>query len=85
MNCTEAREALLVADLTELRGETGTPLVRHVGTCPDCRRAASLIANGTAHLGSAVAYRRGAAAALVGARGGCRRVRRVAECPSVET
>jgi hypothetical protein len=57
MNCTEAREALLVADLNELRGETGTPLARHVGTCPECRRMASLIANGTAHLSSAVAYR----------------------------
>jgi hypothetical protein len=59
MNCTQAREALLVADLAELRGEAGTPLSAHVGACPDCRRAASMIADGTAHLGSTIVYRRG--------------------------
>jgi hypothetical protein len=59
MNCTQAREALLVADLAELRGETETPLVAHIGGCADCRRAASMIAGGTAHLGSAIAHRGG--------------------------
>jgi predicted anti-sigma-YlaC factor YlaD len=59
MNCTQAREALLVADLAELRGETETPLAAHIGGCSDCRRLASVIAGGTAHLGSAIAHRGG--------------------------
>ena len=41
MNCTEAREAMLVAELAELRGETETPLATHVAGCADCRRASA--------------------------------------------
>jgi hypothetical protein len=58
MNCTEAREALLVADLAELRGKAETPLGAHIGACPNCRRAASVIALGTAGLGSSIVRRR---------------------------
>jgi len=57
MNCTEAREAMLVAEPAELRGETETPLAAHVAGCADCRRASSMIAGGTTQLGLAIARR----------------------------
>jgi hypothetical protein len=40
MNCTEAREAMLVADAAELRGEGDTPLAAHVASCDACGRIA---------------------------------------------
>jgi len=57
MNCTQAREAMLVAEPAELRGETETALAIHVVGCPDCRRAAATIAGGTTQLGLAIARR----------------------------
>ena len=50
MTCTEARDALLVADMAELRGESDTPLATHVQTCAECGRVASVILRGTAGL-----------------------------------
>jgi len=47
MNCTEARDALLVADRAELRAESDTPLTTHVQTCAECRRLAAVILRGT--------------------------------------
>ena len=57
MNCTEAREAMLVADPAELRGETETALAVHVTSCADCRRAAATIVGVTTQLGLAIARR----------------------------
>jgi hypothetical protein len=57
MNCKEAREAMLVADPAELRGETETALAAHVAGCADCRRASATIVGGTAQLGLAIARR----------------------------
>ena len=57
MNCKEAREAMLVAEAAELKGETETPLAAHVASCADCRRASSIIAGGTTQLGLAIARR----------------------------
>lgn len=37
MNCREAREAMLVAEATELRGVGSTELAEHVAACDACR------------------------------------------------
>jgi hypothetical protein len=44
MNCADARDLLLEADLSELRGETETDLSRHIRSCARCRVAAEEIA-----------------------------------------
>ena len=44
MNCTQARETMLVAEPSELRGRGESPLSAHVGECDACRSlAGSLI------------------------------------------
>lgn len=43
MNCEQARERLLDADLDELRRSTQTPLSRHLQDCDDCRGMARLL------------------------------------------
>jgi hypothetical protein len=43
MTCTEARAAMLDADLDALRGAVGGPLASHLGACADCRAAADRI------------------------------------------
>ena len=50
MNCTEARDGLLVADIAELRAASDTPLAAHVQTCAECGRLAAVILRGTAGL-----------------------------------
>jgi hypothetical protein len=51
MNCHEARDAMLVADLKDLRA--GSPaLGDHLETCPRCRGLAKGIAGDTALLGA---------------------------------
>ena len=50
MNCNEARDAILVANLAELRAESDTPLATHVQACAECRRLASVILRGTTGL-----------------------------------
>lgn len=57
MNCTEAREAMLVAEAAELRGETETLLAAHIAACAGCSRAAAIIDGGTRQLGLALAGR----------------------------
>jgi predicted secreted Zn-dependent protease len=58
MNCAEARDELLVADVNDLRQTAGTPLAAHLEACADCRRLASIIVRGTAGLAVAVTSRR---------------------------
>jgi len=43
MNCSEARRAMLTADLPELRGEGDSPLALHVSTCGKCADSALYI------------------------------------------
>ena len=50
MNCSEARRALLIADLSELRGEGESPLAQHVRSCAECASAAQQILTVTAAL-----------------------------------
>lgn len=57
MNCTEARELLLEADLVELRGEGLSPLARHLASCAECRRAAAHLLDTTRLLADALESR----------------------------
>ena len=59
MNCREAHEAILEADLAALESPGSTPLGRHLQACPDCRARARAILKGEAHI--AVALARGLA------------------------
>lgn len=43
MDCRAVRDALLEADLAELRGERESDLSRHLAGCADCRAAATRI------------------------------------------
>ncbi len=43
MNCEEARELMLEADLTDLKMETGTSLSEHLRGCRKCRSSAEII------------------------------------------
>jgi anti-sigma factor RsiW len=51
MTCTDARNALLEADLAELRAGTATSLSAHLAACGDCRRLAERIVATTGALG----------------------------------
>lgn len=66
MTCDEMREALLSADLAELRGTGAGEVVEHLRQCDTCRADAARILAATAQLGAALAGRR------------LRRIRRVA-------
>ena len=44
MNCTEAREAMLVAEPVEFRAGGGSELAAHVGECEPCRSLACALA-----------------------------------------
>jgi hypothetical protein len=58
MNCNQARDAMLVAELAELRSrETSTPLSAHLAECAVCRRRAASIANQTAGVAALVRRR----------------------------
>ena len=50
MNCENARDLLLEADLTELRGEGGGALVQHLHHCSTCQSQARRILDQTAAL-----------------------------------
>jgi len=52
MDCAEARERLLEADLEELRTEGGSPLAMHLMGCTDCRKAAEAIAGAESAIAS---------------------------------
>lgn len=50
MTCTEARDAIEVADLPELRASDDAPLAEHLRECAECRRLADVVLQGTANL-----------------------------------
>jgi len=50
MICTEARAAIEVADLSELRASDTAPLTEHLRECAECRRLADVVLRGTANL-----------------------------------
>jgi hypothetical protein len=54
MTCSEARRALLSAELDELRGEGMSAVAQHVRTCADCKAAAQQILSVTAALAERV-------------------------------
>lgn len=68
VNCAEAREAMLVADLAELRGEGDTPLASHLTGCGACRAMAGAIADDTARVAAVWAARPRASAHSLGRR-----------------
>ena len=51
MNCTEARDGLLVADIVELRAASDTSLAAHVQTCAECGRLTGLATHGVGATG----------------------------------
>jgi hypothetical protein len=55
MNCTAARELLLVADAAELAGRGRAELAVHVRDCQACRAAAAAILEAERQLGQALA------------------------------
>ena len=54
MTCDVIRERILEADLAELRGETDTPLAKHLRECHACRSVAEKIVQAEADLGLAL-------------------------------
>lgn len=50
MTCTEARDTIEVADLSELRASDGSPLADHLRECAECRRLADVVLQGTGML-----------------------------------
>jgi len=56
MTCGDARQAMLTADLDELRGESGE-LAGHLRSCDDCARVALRIVDDTRRVGAAVVVR----------------------------
>ena len=57
MTCERTREALLTADLDELRGAGTGEVVEHLRQCDACRADAARILAATAQLGAALAGR----------------------------
>ncbi len=55
MTCRRVRDALLEADLSELRLEGESPLVLHLRGCPRCRAAAERILTAEEELAGALA------------------------------
>lgn len=54
LNCTQAREALLEADLARLEDGSGDTLAGHLGGCENCRSMARMILEGERGLGKAM-------------------------------
>ena len=67
MNCREAREAMLIAEREELRGEGETPLAEHVALCEACGRVGSALASDLRRLSASVARRKSKRIALIAA------------------
>jgi hypothetical protein len=57
MTCSNAREEMLVAERSTLRGTGESDLARHIGECESCRRLAAAIEHETASLAAAIALR----------------------------
>jgi len=77
MTCADARNALLEADLAELRGAGTTPLAAHLATCAACRRVAEriVVATDGLHRERIGRPRRAVDAAAAAARGEADRIR----------
>jgi hypothetical protein len=54
MKCAEARDAMLTADMDELRGDADTALARHIAACAECARIALLITEDAASMNHAL-------------------------------
>jgi hypothetical protein len=67
MNCREAREAMLVAERGELRGEGETPLAAHVASCEACGRVGIALISDLRRLSASVARRNSKRIALIAA------------------
>jgi hypothetical protein len=67
MNCAEAREAMLTADSSELRGEGDTRLAAHVASCDACRRIAAGFGADVRRLSTSIARRSARRVALIAA------------------
>lgn len=80
MNCYEAREAMLVADPMELRGdlEHATPLTTHLASCETCHECARRLSNDLGVLSMTVTARTG----IESRRSGFRRVALIAAIPA---
>ncbi len=57
MNCTEAREAMLVAEPAEFRAQGGSELAAHIGECDACRSLAGALAGDLDRLSSRIRAR----------------------------
>ncbi len=57
MNCTEAREAMLVAEPAEFRAQGGSELAAHIGECEACRSLARALAGDLDRLSSRIRAR----------------------------
>lgn len=60
MNCTDARDAMLVAELAELQMKAATPLTSHLVECAECRARAASVSSQTAQMDVLLAQRGGA-------------------------
>jgi hypothetical protein len=50
MTCADARDAIEIAELSELRGDDDSPLAGHLRECAECRRLADVVLRGTSAL-----------------------------------
>ena len=66
MICIDAREAMLIAGPSELRGEGDTELAAHLGSCDVCRRLAAGLAGDARRLSVSIAKRSSRRIALIG-------------------
>lgn len=57
MTCADARQRILVADISALRGESDRVLRAHLNGCPACSADASTVLGETRRLGAALAAR----------------------------
>lgn len=55
MNCDTALDRMLEAEPSELRGDTGSTLGRHLAGCPRCRRVAGVLATAMESLDTTLA------------------------------
>jgi hypothetical protein len=57
MTCREARDAIEIVDLSDLRASDGSLLAEHLRECSECRRRADLVVRGTSTLAAGTARR----------------------------
>jgi hypothetical protein len=66
MNCTTAREEMLIADLADLRGEGSSELAAHLRTCTECRAVAATLVRSQGVMNEGLAALKPRAPAKVG-------------------